>query len=212
MYLGQVSRYDILFTVNQLARAMPNSSKAHMGAAKRLLLYLIGSVNLSVTYKRGGSKLAVYSNVNWGSNLDNSKSTSLFIVMLTDGPLSFKVSLQSLTTQPTMEMEFMAAALTMKGAVFFPNMVVEVGFEKGFSSVPLYLDNTSTLHVVGNRSYSARAKYTALRYFSVQELVEEGKTTIHYVNTQDQLADLGPKHLGRHCHRSLTKLINDFET
>ena len=31
MYLAQISRYDILYTVNQLARAMSKPSKAHMG-------------------------------------------------------------------------------------------------------------------------------------------------------------------------------------
>ena len=90
-------------------------------------------------------------------------------------------------------------------------MMVELGFEKGFNSVPLYLDNTSTLHVAGNRTYSPRAKHIALRYFFVQELVEEGMITIHYVNPEDQLADLGTKHLGKHRHLALIKLINDFK-
>lgn len=36
MYRGQVTRYDILYAVNQLARVMPKPSKAHMAAAKRL--------------------------------------------------------------------------------------------------------------------------------------------------------------------------------
>ena len=40
MYLAQVSRYDILYAVNQLARGMSKPSKAHMGAAKHLLCYL----------------------------------------------------------------------------------------------------------------------------------------------------------------------------
>ena len=54
-------------------------------------------------------------------------------------------------------------------------------------------------------------KHIALRYFFVQELVEEGMITIHYVNTQDQLEDLGTKHLGKHRHLALIKLINDFK-
>ena len=37
MYLGQVTRYDILCAVNQLARAMSTPSKAHMAAVKHLL-------------------------------------------------------------------------------------------------------------------------------------------------------------------------------
>ena len=36
MYFAQICRYDILYTVNQLARAMSKPSRAHMGAAKHL--------------------------------------------------------------------------------------------------------------------------------------------------------------------------------
>ena len=49
MYLGQVSRYDILFVVNQLVRAISKPSKDNMGAAKHLLCYLARSVNFSIT-------------------------------------------------------------------------------------------------------------------------------------------------------------------
>ena len=54
MYLTQVCRYDILYSVSQWARAMSKPSKAHMGAAKHLLRYLVGSTNFSITYKQGG--------------------------------------------------------------------------------------------------------------------------------------------------------------
>ena len=57
--------------------------------------------------------------------------------------------------------------------------------------------------VAGNRTYSPRAKHITLKVFSVQELVKEGKFTIHCVNTQDQLANLGTNHLGRHRSRAL---------
>ena len=49
MYLAQVCRYDILYIVNRLARAMYMPSKAHMGAAKHLLRYLAGSTDFSIT-------------------------------------------------------------------------------------------------------------------------------------------------------------------
>ena len=88
MYLAQVSRYDILYAVNQLARGMSKPSKAHMGAAKHLLRYLAGSTDFSITYKQGGFKLAAFSDANWGNNLDNGKSTSC-IVMLANGPIGF---------------------------------------------------------------------------------------------------------------------------
>ena len=131
--------------------------------------------------------------------------------MLVNAPISLKVELQGLTAQSTMEAELVAEALAMKEAVFCSNMVLELGFDESFGSVPLYIDNTSALYVAGNRTYSPRAKHVALRYFFVQELVEEGKVSIHYVKSEDQLADLGTKHHSKHRYRNLTKLINEFK-
>ena len=57
MYLAQLTRYDILYAVNQLARAMSKPAKAHMGAVKHLLRYLAGSTDFSITYRQGGLRL-----------------------------------------------------------------------------------------------------------------------------------------------------------
>ena len=105
----------------------------------------------------------------------------------------------------------MAPALTMKEADFCSNMMEELGFKEGFGSVSLSIDSTTALHVAGNRTYSPRAKDIALRYFFVKELVEEGNFTIHFVKTQNQIADLGAKHSNKHRHRALTKLMRIFE-
>ena len=101
MYLGQVTRYDVGYAVKQLARAMSKPSKAHMAATKHLLRYLAGTTNFEITYKRGGFKLTAFSDANWGNNPDNGKSTSSYIVFLSNGPVSFKVGLQGLTAQST---------------------------------------------------------------------------------------------------------------
>ena len=179
MCLGQVTRYDIGYAVNQLARVMCKPSKAHMAAAKHLR-YLAGTTNFAITYKRGGFKLTTFSDANWGNNPDNGKSTSSYIAFLLDGPVSFKVELQGLTAQSTMEAELVAAALTMKETLFCSNMMKELGFGMRFDNAPVYIDNTSTLHVAGNQTYSSRVKQIALRFFFVQELVKEGRISIHY--------------------------------
>ena len=66
----------------------------------------------------------------------------------------------------TMEAELVAAALTMKEAIFCSNMLIELGFGNEVEKVPLYIDNTATLHVIGNRAYSSRTKHIALRFCS----------------------------------------------
>ena len=111
-----------------------------------------------------------------------------------------------------MEAELVATALTMTEAVFCSNMIMELGFDTRFDSVPLYLDKTSTLYVTGNQTYSPRVKHVALWPFFVQELVREGQISIHYVKTEDQLADIGTKHLSKHKNHYRLKLISELRS
>ena len=47
-------------------------------------------------------------------------------------------------------------------------------------------------------------------YFFILELVKDGRITIKYVKTEDQLADIGTTHLGKQSQRYLLKLISEF--
>ena len=144
MYFAQAIRYGILYAVNQLAKAMPMPAKAQMGAEVHLLCYLVGSTDFFIAYKQGDFRVASFSDANWGNNPDNCWSTSSYIVMLANAPISFKEGLQGLTAQSSMEAELVGAALAMKEeAVFCSNMMLELGLNKGFGSVPLYIDDTS---------------------------------------------------------------------
>ena len=107
---------------------------------------------------------SAFSDSNWGNNPDNRKSTSCYIMILSRAPVSFKSGVQSLTAMSTMEAELVASALAMKQAVFCSNMMTELGFGKEFGHVPPHIDNTATLHVIGNRAFSSRTKHIALRF------------------------------------------------
>ena len=131
---------------------MSKSVKAHIGAAKHLLCYLDGSTDFSIACKQAGFRLAAFSDANWDNNPDKGRSMSSYIVMLANAPISFKVAVQGLTAQSTMEAELVMAALTMKKAVFCSKRMLELGFDESFGSVPLNIDDTSVLHIAGNRA------------------------------------------------------------
>ena len=104
----------------------------------------------------------------------------------------------------------MATALAMKEEVFCSSMMKKLGLGTRFDSVTLYIDNTSATHVAGNRTYSSRVKNVALRYFFIHEHVKEGRINVNYVKTEDQLANIGTKHLSKKKQRYLFKLISEF--
>ncbi|CAM9525164.1 unnamed protein product, partial [Sphacelaria rigidula] len=118
-------------------------------------------------------------------------------------PVSFQVGLQGLTAQSTMEAELVAGALAIKKAVYCSNMIIEMG-------LPIYLDNTATLQVIANRIFSGRTTHIALRFFFLGELMESGKITVHYIETENQIADIGTKFISVQRFRHLLNLIKNF--
>ena len=109
------------------------------------------------------------------------------------------------------EAELVAAALTMKEGVFCSNMMLELDFDESFGSRLLYIDNTSALHVAGNQTFSARTKHIALRYFFPQGPAKKGNVSILSFKNKDLLAGVGIKHLSKHRHGELIKLLNEFK-
>ena len=119
-------------------------AKIQMRAEVHLLCYLVGSTDFFIAYKQGDFRVASFSDANWGNNPDNGWSTSSHIVMLANAQISFEVGLQGLIAPSSMEAELVGAAMAMKEeAVFCSNMMLELGFDKSFGSVPLYIDDTS---------------------------------------------------------------------
>ena len=106
--------------------------------------------------------------------------------------------------------ELVASALAIKEAVFCSNMLTELGFGKDFANVPLYCDNTATQHGLENRCFSSRTKHITLRFFSIRELVSEGRISIHCIPNDVNPADFGTKHLNMHRFRNLLDIISNF--
>ena len=129
--------YDIMYAASQMARPMAKPSKIHMVAAKHTLRNITGTSNFRFTYKRGGFKLAVFSDSYWANNADNGKSTSCHLTTLCDAPIGFKSGLQRLTAMSTMEAELVGSSSAMKEAVFCSNILTELGLGKGFANMPV---------------------------------------------------------------------------
>ena len=93
--------------------------------------------------------MSAFSNANWGNSPENGRSMASCVVFLSNALVGFKVGLQGLTAQSTMEAALMTTALAMKEAVFCSNMMKELGFITRFDSVLVYIDNTSDLKELG---------------------------------------------------------------
>ena len=78
-----ITRPDIMYGVGLVSRYMETPKESHWLAAKRILRYIKGSLNLGLFYAYGeNAKLESYSDSDWGGDQDERKSTTGYVFYL----------------------------------------------------------------------------------------------------------------------------------
>ena len=91
MYVKVCTRLDIAFVVGLLGRYLSDLGQSHWKMAKKVLRYLQGTKNLMLTCRCIDTLEVVgFSDFNYEGYVDDKKSTSGYIFMMTKGAVSWK--------------------------------------------------------------------------------------------------------------------------
>ena len=100
-----------MYMVSLINRFMASPTELHLQAAKRVLRYLKGIVDLGVFYRNeGNGELMAYTDSDYAGDVDDRKSTSGYVFLLNEGAVSWSSKKQSVVALSTIEAEFVAAA------------------------------------------------------------------------------------------------------
>jgi hypothetical protein len=69
--------------------------------------------------------------------------------------------------------------------------------EKSQDTVTIHIDNKSAIQLCKNPVFHDQSKHIEVRYHFIRECVTAGKINVEYVRTDEQLADILTKPLGR---------------
>jgi len=115
------TRPDIQFAVNLVAQFSGNPGIAHLEAAKRILCYLKGTIDLNLVLGRrmkGGFDLVGWTDSNWTQDPDDRGSTSRFAFDVGGGVISWSSKKQPTVATSSVEAEYIASANATKEAVW----------------------------------------------------------------------------------------------
>lgn len=88
MYLT-TTRPDLMFVVSLISRFMANPTQLHFAAVKRIMRYLKGTMEYGIWYKREeGTKLLGYTDTDYDGDVDDNKSTSGYVFMMSGGAVA----------------------------------------------------------------------------------------------------------------------------
>lgn len=183
------TRPDLIYSVNLVSRYMEKPYEEHMLAAKRILRYVKGTTEYGIQYKCGEERVLIgFVDSDYAGDVDDRKSTSGYVFMLSGGVVSWASKKQSIVTLSTTEAEFVAAAYGACQGVWLRNILGEIGAIQVECTV-LYCDNSSTIKLSKNPMMHRRSKHIHVRCHFLRDLVNEGTMQLDYCPTQEQLPD-----------------------
>jgi hypothetical protein len=208
MYAMTETRPDLAVTISTLSQFLANPSKEHQQAAKRALRYLQGSKNYGITlgqtqgilseqlqYEAG--QLHGYVDASYAQNLVDRRSTTGYVFMLGNGPISWTSKRQPTVALSSCEAEYMAETQAAKEAIWLRRLLLELGYTgPDVQTVRIYADNQGSMALAKNPEYHARTKHIDTQWHFVREQVGLGTIELTYIPTNEQLADGLTKALG----------------
>ena len=212
LYLVVCTRPDMAQAVGALCRFQQNPGPQHWTAAVRALRYALDTAHLGLTF--GGKQpdasafeLIGFCDADWAGCVDTRRSTSGYIFLLFGCIISYKSALQHCVSLSTCEAEYVAASEAAREAVWLANLIAEISHEVLPTPIRLNEDNQGAIALAKNPVGHGRNKHIDLRHHFLRELVETGKIVMTYIPTNDQLADIFTKALGKQRFLTLRQLL-----
>ncbi|KAK1384246.1 hypothetical protein POM88_021981 [Heracleum sosnowskyi] len=188
------SRPDIMYATCLCARFQADPREPHLTAVKRIFKYLKGTITLDLWYPRESEfKLIGYSDADFAGCKIDRKSTSGSYQFLGDRLVSWYSKKQKSISTSTAEAEYIAAGICCAQILWMKNQLLDYGLT--YSKIPIFCDNQSAIAMTGNPVQHSMTKHISIRYHFIREHVEEGNIELHFVSTDQQLADIFTKPL-----------------
>ncbi|XP_045810869.1 secreted RxLR effector protein 161-like [Trifolium pratense] len=186
------SRPDICYAVSVISRFMHDPRKPHMIAAKRILRYLKGTLELGLLFPIGtssaGSTLIGYSDSDWCGDITDRRSTSGYVFKFNNAAISWCTKKQAVTALSSCEAEYIAGTFAACQAIWLNSVMKEIKCEP-VKPLILRIDNKSSISLAKNPISHGRSKHIATRFHFIREQVANGMIEVQYCPTEVQLAD-----------------------
>ncbi len=211
-YLANNTRPDIAFATHQCARFTHRPKRSHEIAIKKIVRYLAGTANQGIKFNIDQTKLDLtcYADADfaglWGvedpEDKMSSKSRTGYVIFFGGCPLVWASKLQTDTALCTMEAEYISLSQCMRELIPMRALVAEVLIATKLMpkynvqvKSTVFEDNQACIaHAVAPKM-SPRTKHIGVKYHFFRHHIADGEIEVHYVDTNNQVADMLTKGL-----------------
>lgn len=192
------TRPDISHAVSQLAQFSSAYGSAHVTAAKHMLRYIKGSIDVGLTFQ-GSSvptrELAGYADADYANDVDTRRSTTGYTITVGGSTVCWRSRRQRSVALSTTEAEYMAMGDCAKHLLWFRRLMYILTME----TVPttpvrmlastVFNDNNGAIFLSKEAAINSRSKHIDIRHHFPRDLVKEGVISPAMIDTTSMPAD-----------------------
>lgn len=193
---------------------MQQPSKVHYRAAKRVLHYIVGTVDYGIWYSNTCNfKLRGFTNSDWAASLDDRKSVSANAFTLGSGVITWSSKKQATIALSTSEAEYVAATSAACQAIWLRRILADLQQEQR-GPTEIFCDNKATISMAKNPTFHSKTKDIELCHHFIRHLAAKEEIVLKYCCTNDQVADILTKALSKEkfCYFRRLLGICNFES
>lgn len=191
------TRPELSYSVHVLSQFMQAPREAHWAAALRVVRFLKGSPGQGIFLNADKDlSLTVYCDSDWSTCPLTRRSLSAYVVFLGGSPISWKTKKQDTVSHSSAEAEYRSMAAALREIKWMRKLLKGLGIKQS-TPARLFCDSKAALHIASNPVFHECTKHIENDCHSVRDALKDGIITTHHIRTNDQLADIFTKALGR---------------
>jgi len=193
------TRPDIAYAVGMASRFMESPNNEHWAVVKRIVRYVSGTTDYGCKYVKGGEtglNLLGYTDSDHGGDLVLRRSTTGMAFFLGNNLVTWTSQKQKVVALSTCEAEYVAAAAGACQGVWLSRLIADL-MGRDVQKFRLLVDNKSAIELSKNPVFHERSKHIDTCFHYIRECINSGQVEVDHVRTDNQLADILTKALGR---------------
>ena len=185
-----ITRPELAYSVNRVCQFMQAPTEIHWKAVKRILRYLKGTPKLGIHLRRSPTlNLMAFCDADWGSDLDDRRSTTGWCVYLGNNLVTWQSKKQHTVSRSSAEAEYRSLAGVVAELAWIKSLLSELRVHQPRAPI-VWCDNLSTVLLSANPVLHARTKHVELDLFFVREKVMRKEIEVRHIPASAQVADV----------------------